>query len=118
MKRLLTVAAMGEAVTGLVLLVYPPIVIQLLLGAEIAGAGTVMSRIFGIALLALGLACWPGPALLGMFTYSALATLYLAYVGVAGGLTGLLLWPAVVIHALLTTLLIRAWFKERKKMPN
>ena len=37
-----------------------------------------------------------------MLIYSAAVTLYLAYVGVAGGLTGILLWPAVVLHLVLT----------------
>ena len=59
----------------------------------------------GIALIALGIAGWPGPPLLGMVTYGALVTLYLAYLGFAGGLTGLLLWPAVILHAILTALL-------------
>jgi hypothetical protein len=40
-NKLLAVAAAGETATGLVLLVYPPIVIRLLFGAEIAGAGIV-----------------------------------------------------------------------------
>ena len=111
-SRRLAVIAAGEAVTGLVLLVYPSIVVKLLFGAEISGAGMVMSRIAGIALIALGLACWPGPALLGMLTYSALVTLYLAYVGVAGDFSGILLWPAVLLHAVLTVLLARAWFKK------
>jgi hypothetical protein len=43
-----------------------------------------------------------------MLTYSAAVTLYLAYVGFAGGLSGVLLWPAVVLHVILTALLIRA----------
>ena len=34
-----------------------------------------------------------------MLTYSALVTLYLAYLGFAGGLTGIFLWPAVALHA-------------------
>ena len=40
-----------------------------------------------------------------MVTYGALVTLYLAYLGFAGGLTGILLWPAVILHAILTALL-------------
>jgi hypothetical protein len=40
-----------------------------------------------------------------MLTYSAAVTLYLAYVGLAGGLTGVLLWPVVVLHLILTALL-------------
>ena len=59
MKRLLTLAALGEALAGLILLVYPFLVIRLLFDSEITGAGVVMSRIAGIALIALGVACWP-----------------------------------------------------------
>jgi hypothetical protein len=40
-----------------------------------------------------------------MLTYSTLATLYLAYLGFAGGLSGILLWPAVVLHVILAALL-------------
>jgi hypothetical protein len=40
-----------------------------------------------------------------MLTYSVLVTLYLAYLGLAGGSTGVLLWPAVVLHVILTALL-------------
>ena len=115
MKNTLAVAAVGEALTGLVLLVYPPIVVRLLFGAEIAGAGVVMSRIAGIALIALGLACWPGGdaesgangALRGMLSYSLLATLYLGYLGIGGEWVGWLLWPAVVVHAVVTIFLMR-----------
>jgi hypothetical protein len=112
MKKLLALVAAGEAAFGLVLLVHPPIVVRLLFGAEIAGAGMVMSRVTGIALIALGVACWPGTPLIGMLTYSAAVTLYLAYVGWAGGFTGIVLWPAVAMHAILTVLLVRAWLKD------
>jgi hypothetical protein len=114
MKNVLALAAAGEAALGLVLLVYPPIVIRLLFGAEIADAGIVISRVAGIALIALGIACWPGPPRIGMLTYSAVVTLYLAYVGFAGGLTGVLLWPAVVVHVILTALLIRASIRDKE----
>ena len=43
-----------------------------------------------------------------MLTYSGAVTLYLAYLGFAGGLSGVLLWPAVALHAVLTVLLGRA----------
>jgi len=77
-SRLLAVAAAAEALTGLVLIVYPPLVIKLLFAAEIAGIGVVISRFAGLALTVLGVACWPygsAPrALCGMLTYSSLAT--------------------------------------------
>jgi hypothetical protein len=54
--------------------------------------------------------------LLGMLTYSALVTAYLAYVGIRGEWAGPLLWPAVVVHAVLTLLLAKAWFRSRRTM--
>jgi hypothetical protein len=115
MEKVLALAAVGEASLGLVLLVYPPIVVRLLLDAEIAGAGIAVSRVAGIALISLGLACWrPTRALRAMLCYSLLVTLYLAYLGICGEWVGVLLWPAVAIHAILTTLLVRAWLKGRQ----
>ena len=102
MKGALVFAAISEAVTGFALLIAPSLVGQLLLGEQLAGVVIPVARVPGIALIALGIACWPGPPLLGMVTYGALVTLYLAYLGFAGGLTGVLLWPAVILHALLT----------------
>jgi len=106
MKSALAFAAIGEAVTGLALLIAPSLVGQLLLGEQLAGVAIPVARVAGIALVALGIACWPGPPLVGMLAYSAMTTSYLAYVGFAGGLTGVLLWPAVILHVMLTALLI------------
>jgi hypothetical protein len=87
----------------------------LLLGEELTGVAIPVARVTGIALIALGVACWPGPPLAGMLIYSAAVTLYLAYVGFAGGLSGVLLWPAVVLHAILTALLTRASTSGKRK---
>ncbi len=114
MKRVLVLAAVGEAATGLALLIVPSLVGQLLLGEELTGVAIPVARVAGIALIALGIACWPGTPRVGMLTYSAAVTLYLAYLGFAGGLTGILLWPAVAVHAILTTLLVRAWLKDQQ----
>jgi len=117
-KPILALAAVGEAATGLVLLAYPPIVVEPLFGAQIAGVGVAMSRIAGIALIALGLACWPGGtrgrALSGMLTYTTLAALYLVYVGIGGEWTGKLLWPAIAAHLILMIVLGRAWLDARR----
>jgi hypothetical protein len=107
MKKVLIFAAVGEAATGLALLIVPSLVGQLLLGEELTGVAIPVARVAGIALIALAVACWPGKPLVGMLTYSAAITLYLAYVGFAGGLSGILLWPAVVLHVILTALLTR-----------
>jgi hypothetical protein len=113
MKKLLTVAAVVETATGVALIVVPSLVGALLLGAEPTGVSIPVARVLGIALIALGVGCWPGPALLGMLTYGAGVTLYLAYIGLAGEWVGKLLWPAVVLHVVLTALLTRAWFQSR-----
>jgi hypothetical protein len=114
MKKVLTVAAVLEVATGVALLIVPSLVGRLLFGAEFTGVANPAARVTGIALLALGVGCWPGStALCGMLTYGALATLYLAYLGVIGEWVGPLLWPAVVLHGILTVLLARACFQSR-----
>jgi hypothetical protein len=120
MGKLLAVGAVGEAATGLVLMAYPGLFIRLLMGAELSGAGIALGRLTGFALLALGVACWPGvrpaptraAAPRALLTYSLLATVYLLALGLGGALVGILLWPAVVAHAVLTLLLARAWFSR------
>lgn len=102
MKRVLILAAVAEAATGLALLILPSLLGRLLLGEELTGIAIPVARVAGIALVALGIACWPGPPRVGMLTYSAAVTLYLAYVGLAGDFGGILLWPAVVVHAAVT----------------
>ena len=114
MRKVLVLAAVGEIATGAALVLVPSLVGKLLLGTDLAGIAIPVARVAGIALIALGVACWPGTPLVGMLTYSAAVTLYLAYVGFAGGLTGILLWPAVVLHAIVTALLTRAATSEKE----
>jgi hypothetical protein len=102
-------AAVVEAATGLALILRPSFVGRLLIGQHLSGAAVPVARVCGLALIGLAIACWPGPPLLGMATYSGLVALYLTYLGVAHGVTALLLWPAVVFHLALTALLVWAW---------
>jgi hypothetical protein len=117
MRKLLIFAAVSEGSLGLILLVYPPIVIRLLFNSEISGVGVLVSRVAGISLIALGVACWPDcntlRAFFGMLAYGLLVMLYLVYLGVNGGV-GILLWPAVAFHACLSVLLVLAWRKEQQ----
>ena len=105
MSRWLAVAAIGEAVTGVALLLAPTLVGQWLFGGDLSVIGMIMARVTGIALVALAVACWPGGPLLAMLGYSAACALYLVYLGVTGGASGVLLWPAVLLHLVLTALL-------------
>ena len=116
MKKVLTITAAAEAGIGVGLIVVPSLVVRLLLGADLAGVANPLARVAGIALLALGVACFPGcTALCGMLTYNLLATLYLLYLAVRGEWVGLLLWPAVGLHIILTFLLVGVWRKARKE---
>ena len=117
MKTLLKFLALAEGATGLILVVYPPIV-RVLFGGTIAGTGINMSRLAGLCLIALGTACWPdngsSRGFYGMLTWSLLAMVYLTAVGF-GGQVGILLWPAVVVHATIAVLLVRARLAQRKQ---
>ena len=122
MSRLLTLTAIVEAATGLALIAVPSVVVRMLLGDEISGASIALSRVAGLALLALGLACWPGrqradsgsPAFRSMLTYNVLIALYLAYLGTFRHLGGRLLWPAVALHAVVALSLVWTWRDERR----
>jgi hypothetical protein len=114
MKILLILTGVAEAATGVALLAAPALVGRLLLGADLVGVSAVVARVAGIALIALGVGCWPGPAALGMLNYSTLATVYLACLALGGKWVGPLLWPAVGLHAFLAILLGRAWLKSPK----
>lgn len=111
----LRVVAAGEAATGLVLTLFPQLVVQLLFGATESGAGLAIARIGGMALVGLGIACWPDAGASGrtargrtaLLVYSVLATIYLGAVAMNGELLGALLWPAVVLHLVVTVLLAR-----------
>jgi hypothetical protein len=111
-RTVLGVAAGIEAVTGLVMILFPHALIRLLLGADATGLNIVIGRVAGIALLSLGLGCWMGRheeyggwALFAMLTYNLFVTIYLAFVGLSTEFVGVLLWPAAALHAALTVLL-------------
>ena len=108
MKPALVFAAIGETLTGVALLVFPAWIGRLLFGVELIDVAAIAARVAGIALIALGIACWPGMQLMGMLAYSAGVAFFLAWVGLAGGSAGILLWPVVVLHVILTVLLMRA----------
>ena len=58
MNRFLALTAAIEAGAGLALIAAPDLVVRLLLGADISGAAVPLGRVAGVALLALGMACW------------------------------------------------------------
>ena len=100
-----------EIVTGVALIAAPNVVSRLLLGVSLSGGGIAVGRVAGLGLLSLGVACWPSATdasvqtTRALLTYNLLTTLYLGYLRIGGGFDGYLLWPAIVLHAVLTVLL-------------
>jgi hypothetical protein len=123
LRRLLAFASIVEVATGLALMLVPVTVVTLLLGVNPTGEALALAlaRFVGIALLALGVACWPGPAagtghppvLRGLLLYNVLVALFLASLSLLEHMTGVLLWPAAVLHAVVAVLLL--W---QMKRPN
>jgi len=116
LTKTLAFAVVAEVATGLALIFKPALVVKLLLGVDASGMEMVIARCLGIGLFGLSFACWPDTqksvsttaAFRGMLIYSALIAAYLAYLGAVGHLGGLLLWPAVVLHAVVVGLMIRS----------
>jgi hypothetical protein len=90
----------------------PALFARLVFGAELSGAGVALGRLAGMAMLAVGVMSWPTPEVASsqprivcaLLTYNLLTTTYLAHFGIAGGTTGIMLWPAVAIHAIFALL--------------
>jgi len=111
-RELLIVTALVEMPIGLMLLLSPGLVVPFLLGTSLgAPAALVVARIAGAALLSLGGACWlardDGPSRAGrglvgaMLLYNGTAAAVLANAGAGMTLGGVLMWPAVALHAVL-----------------
>jgi hypothetical protein len=109
MNRLLKVTAIIEGITGLGLLAVPGLIVHLLLNADISGAAVPLGRVAGVALLSLAVACWfarhdvQSHAARGIVSavtvYNIGATLVLSAAGLQMQPTGIVLWPAVIVHA-------------------
>jgi hypothetical protein len=115
---LLAVTALLEAGIGLGLLAVPSAVTQILLGASLDGpASLTVARVAGAALLTIAVACWLARSdaqscaawglVSALVLYNGGAAVILAAAGLQGQ-TGIGLWPAVILHAVMTV-----WCVER-----
>jgi hypothetical protein len=109
MKTVLTITAILESGTGLVLIAVPSLLTQILFDVILeTPAALAVVRIAGAALVSLGLACWLARnqiqsiaakgLVIAMFLYNTVIALVLAYSAISLGLSGFGLWPAVLIH--------------------
>jgi hypothetical protein len=109
---LLLITAFVEAATGLCLLFLPAVLFAVLLGVDKAAVEALfVARLAGAALFAIAIASWiarterPTPGQFGILTgiliYNVAATILLAIAGAVLKMVGVLLWPAVAVHAIL-----------------
>jgi hypothetical protein len=125
LRKILAFASVVEIGTGLALVLDPRIVVSLLMGNKEPLDAMPLARVAGIALLGLGMACWPSlqslarssPAFRAMLVYNVLIAAYLAYLFMIGHLGGVLLWPAVVLHAAVALLLL-LWTSRTTSSPQ
>jgi hypothetical protein len=121
LRLLLTLSGGLEILAGLPALITPALVVSLLLGVPVDAIASVLARLFGAGVFALGLACLKArddvrsPAGLavsiGITSYNVLAAVVLLWTAAGSGLGGLLLWGAGIGHAVLGALFVSALFK-------
>lgn len=113
MNNLLTATALIELGAGLAFVTMPSLSVKLLLGSSLdTPAVLTVGRLAGAALLALGIACLlaRGDAqsraarglIAAMLVYNLGAVFVLSAAGIGSQLVGVALWPAVVLHAVMT----------------
>src|ERR1700756_4427475 len=113
MKTLHPATAVIELGAGLALLCFPSATVMLLVGAPLQAAPALtVGRVGGAGVLGLGVACWVGRGdtqrraarglIAAMSLYNVAAVVVLAFAGIGFGLHGVALWPAVILHAVMT----------------
>lgn len=124
-RHVLIFASVVEVCTGVGFIIEPALLLSLLLGMEASAAATLIARFFGIALLALGMGCWPGrrhgafgAPILAMLVYNLMVAAYLAYLGTFGQMWGILLWPGVVLHAVVAALLVVSSYHGQRTLES
>ena len=112
-RLLFRASAIVEVLTGVALLAAPLFVIGLLLGDGLGPIGIAVTRVLGIGLLSVGVAGWESPGQnirlaprAGLCIYNIGAAIVFVILGTTGGMNGILLWPAAVLHALIGAMML------------
>ncbi len=112
MRTLLKVTALLEGGIGFALTLAPSAVFLVLLGSPLESpGGPVIGRVLGASLISLAAACWfarddphgrtDKGLVAAVLLYNIAAASLLGYARIGLGLTGVGLWPAVILHSAL-----------------
>jgi len=123
MKKLLITAAIIESATGLILVSFPSVIAALLFGLSLdSPAALAVARVAGVALISLGTACWLGRndkqgkavkgLVIAMTVFNIGVIIVFIYAGIGLGLSGIGLWPVVLVHLAMTVWCISGLLKN------
>jgi hypothetical protein len=109
MRTLMLVKFAVEILAGLAFSFFPSALFVILLGVPLDDPGAYAFRMFGAAIFAIGLACWlareDSASMAARALITATAFYDVAFVALllaarfVGGLSGIALWPTVVLHS-------------------
>jgi hypothetical protein len=126
MKKLLITTALIESATGLILVSFPSVIAALLFGSSLdSPVALTVARVAGVALISLGIACWlardekQGKAVKGLVTamtvYNIGVIIAFIYGAIILGLSGIGLWPVVLVHLAMAVWCILGLMKNDSK---
>lgn len=107
MKKLLSITAVFECLTGIALIAIPSTIVPMLLGIPFEDDSLhVISGITGAALISIGIACWmfrnsglhAVPMVRSVLFYNVAGTLILLYALLGLSMSAIGLWPVTIIH--------------------
>jgi hypothetical protein len=121
-RNVIKVAAWLEIIVGAGLVLAIDLVSRLLFAGAPEGVGSPLGRVAGVALFALGVGgvrssdggVRDGSAL-GLLVYNAGAAILLTWIAVGTSFRGVLLWPAVILHAVIATGLLMTFLDNKSR---
>jgi len=122
-------SAIIELGAGLALLCCPLAAATLLIGAPLEGpAALTVTRVCGAGLFTLGVACWLARGdtqsraarglIAAMLLYDVAVAALLAFAAIGWGLHGVALWPAVVLHGVMSIWCVACLLRANFPMPT
>ncbi|MBL8008155.1 MAG: hypothetical protein JNJ56_11535 [Ignavibacteria bacterium] len=121
-KRILFITSALESSLGILLLLIPSVIVNLLFGIETTEIIKLLCRLTGIVYFCFGIACMPGMninngndngfAVKAMFIYNLSVAVYFFYISSVNIYKGELLLPAAVLHSLITAYFIFLFFRK------